>query len=363
MHYRFEGKQKLLSFGAYPAVSLKDARERRDEAKKLLANDADPGALKKAQKVAKLERAANTFKIIAEEWFNMWKAKVTEGVWTRTWVRLEKDVFPWLGDAPIADIDAPKVLEVLRRMEKRGVFDTVRATKRNISQIMQYAVSTGRAQYDPCSTLNQVLQRPVVTHMAAITDSVKVGELLRAMAAYQGTPAVRAALMLAPLVFVRPGELRAAKWADIDLDAAEWKYIVSKTKTEHLVPLARQSVAILHELQPITGRGKYVFPNIRPERPMSNATMNRALQTMGYDTKTEITGHGFRAMARTLLAEELGFDPLVIEHQLAHSVPDTLGRAYNRTKYLKQRRTMMQAWADYLDRLKAGENSAQTTSP
>jgi integrase len=246
------------------------------------------------------------------------------------------------------------VLAVLRRIESRGVIDTAHRAKEHISMVMRYAIATGRAEHDPCPDLRGALAHLASRHMAAITDPVKVGELLRAIASYPGTPAVRAALAIAPLVFVRPGELRAARWADIDLEKAEWRYVTSKTKTEHLVPLASQALAILRDLQPVTGAGEYVFPNVRPGRPMSNMAINRALQTMGYDTKTEITGHGFRATARTLLAEELHFPPEVIEHQLAHRVPDTLGTAYNRTKFLKERKAMMQAWADYLDKLKVG---------
>jgi integrase len=272
----------------------------------------------------------------------------------RTMKRLERDVFPVIGGLPILEVNAPKVLEVLRKMELRGVFDTVRKAKGDISQIICYAIATGRAEYDPCPSLNAALKKGDVKHMAAITDPVMVGELLRSIDAYRGSPEVMAALNLLPLVFVRPGELRAAKWADIDLDKAEWRYVASKTKTEHLVPLAKQAVAILRGLHPVSGHREFVFPGQASGRAISNATINRALQYMGYDTKTEMTGHGFRAMARTLLAEELHQKPEVIEHQLAHSVPDALGTAYSRTKYLKERREMMQAWADYLDKLKAG---------
>jgi integrase len=247
------------------------------------------------------------------------------------------------------------VLSVLRRIESRGALDTVQKAKESISQVMRYAIATGRREEtDPCLSLRGALKPVTHKHMAAIIDPVGVGELLRAIGAFKGTYQVRAALALAPLVFVRPGELRTARWGDVDLEKAEWRYVVSKTKTEHLVPLATQAVAILRDLYPLTGRGEYLFPGRDPKQPISNATLNAALVRMGYDTKTEMTGHGFRAMARTLLAEELGFDPLVIEHQLAHAVPDTLGTAYNRTKYLPQRRAMMQAWADYLDKLKAG---------
>ncbi|MDR0736152.1 MAG: integrase arm-type DNA-binding domain-containing protein [Zoogloeaceae bacterium] len=354
MQYRFEGKQKLLALGIYPEITLADARERRDAARKLLANGADPGAVKKAQKAAGRERAANSFEVVAREWFEMWKADKAESHSSKVIARLEKDIFPWLGGSPIVEITAPIVLEVLRRIEGRGVIETAHRAKENISQVMRYAIATGRAERDPCPDLRGALQVYRGKNFASITDPVEVGRLLRAIAGYPGTPAVCAALRLAPLVFVRPGELRAAKWADIDFERGEWRYLVTKTKTEHLVPLARQAAAILQGLHPLTGAGEWVFPNVRPGRPMSNATLNRALQTLGYDTKTEMTSHGFRAMARTLLAEELRFPPEVIEHQLAHSVPDALGTAYNRTKYLKDRREMMQAWADYLDKLKAG---------
>jgi integrase len=355
MDYRFGGKRKLSAFGAYPEISLADARERRDEARKLLTNGIDPGAVKKAQKSAKHAQAANSFEVVAREWHETWKADKSSSHYNNVLIRLEKDVFPWIGDRSVAEIKAPEILTVLKRIESRGVLDTVQKVRGIISQAIRYAIATGRREeMDPCLSLRGALKPITHKHMAAITDPVKVGELLRAIDAFKGAHSVRAALTLAPLVFVRPGELRTARWADIHLEAAEWKYTASKTKTEHLVPLARQTVAILRDLQPVTGSGEYVFPNARPGGPMNNATINRALQALGYDTKTEITGHGFRAMARTLLAEELGFNPLIIEHQLAHRVPDVLGEAYNRTRYLRQRREMMQQWADYLDRLRTG---------
>jgi integrase len=359
MDYHFDGKRKTLSLGAYPAVSLKDARGRRDEARKSLANGVDPGVVKKAQKAAGRERAANSFEAVGREWLSIWGVKVSEAVRQRTLRRLEKDVFPWLGSVPVGEITAPKVLEVLRRMEQRGVLDTVRTAKGNISQIMCYAIATGRAEYDPCPSLNAALKKAEGKHMAALTQPAEVGTLLRAIDEYQGQPEVVAALKLAPRVFVRIGELRTARWADIDLERAQWRYVVSKTKTEHLVPLAQQAVAILRALQPISGHRELVFPGLISGKPISNSTINQALRRMGYNTQTEMTGHGFRAMARTLLAEELHFPPEVIEHQLAHVVPDALGTAYNRTKYLKERKAMMQAWADYLDKLKAGADVVQ----
>jgi integrase len=354
LKYRYGGKEKRLAFGVYPDVSLADARTRRDEARKLLANDTDPGAVKQAQKAMKQERAANSFEAIAREWFAKHSPGWAQSHASKIIQRFEKDVFPWLGGRPIAEITAPELLAVLRRIESRGALDTAHRAHQNSGQVFRYAVATGRAQRDPSGDLRGALPPARGGHFAAIIEPAKAGELLRAIEAFRGTFAVKCALLLAPLVFVRPGELRKAEWADIDLDAAEWRYFVTKTKTEHSVPLATQAVAILRELHPLTGHGRYVFPGRDPQRPMSDAAVNAALRRMGYDTKTEITGHGFRAMARTILHEELHIKPEVIEHQLAHRVPDTLGTAYNRTKFLKERRTMMQQWADYLDKLKAG---------
>jgi integrase len=356
LKYRFEKKEKLLSFGAYPAIGLKDARERRDEARKLLAHGVDPGAARKAQKRARQELAVNSFEAIAREWFAVWRADKAESHSSKVIVRLEKDVFPWIGGRPIAELseNAQEVLSVLRRIESRGTLDTAHRAGGNCSQVFRYAIATGRAKRDPIPDLRGALPPVRGSHFAALVEPAKVAELLRSIEGFKGTHWVRAALALAPLVFVRPAELREAKWADIDLEKAEWRYIASKTRTAHLVPLAMQAVAILRDLHPLTGHHEYAFPGRDPKRAISTSTLQAALQRMGYDTKTEMTGHGFRAMARTLLAEELHFPPEIIEHQLAHSVPDTLGTAYNRTKFLKERKAMMQCWADYLDKLKAG---------
>lgn len=352
--YRFNGKEKLLAFGVYPDISLKDARARRDDARKLLANGIDPGEAKKAQKAAGMERAANSFEVVAREWFSKnrdtWAPSHADKIITR----LERDVFPWLGSKATTDISAPDVLAVLHRIEKRGTLDTAHRAKGNISQVMRYAIATGRAERDPCPDLRGALPPARETNFPSITDPVKVAELLRAMDAFSGTLVVKAALLLAPLLFVRPGELRQAEWKDFDLEKAEWRYYVTKTKSDHSVPLATQAITILKDLHPLTGHGRYVFPGRDPQKAMSEAAVNAALRRMGYDTKTEITGHGFRAMARTILAEELHQKPEVIEHQLAHKVPDALGTAYNRTKFLKERKAMMQLWADYLEKLKAG---------
>ena len=350
--YRFHGKEKLLALGKYPDVSLQEARKRHSEAREQLAQGIDPSVVKKARKAAGAERAANSFEVIAQEWFDTWKGNKSESHYSKIIASLKKDVFPYIGNRPIAEISAPEVLSVLRRIESRGVCETAHRAMGNISQVMRYAISTGRANRDPCPDLRGALKSATVKHMPTLADPVKVAELLRSIDGYNGGHIVRAALRFAPLVFVRPGELRAAKWADIDFDRAEWRFVTSKTKTEHLVPLSRQSLEILKDLHLLTSGGEFVFPNVRPGRPISDATMNRALQTMGYDTANDICPHGFRAMARTLLAERLGFRAEVIEHQLAHKVPDVLGTAYNRTKFLDDRRVMMQRWADYLDDLK-----------
>lgn len=354
LKYRFGGKEKRLALGKYPEVSLKDARERRDEARKLLANEVDPGENRKAQKAAKAERAANSFEAVAREWI----AKNTP-TWAATHTskivrRLEMYVFPWLGGRPIAEITAPELLAMARRIEGKGAIETAHRAMQNCGQAFRYAVATGRAERDPTGDLRGALQPVQSTHMAAVTEPRKVAELLRIFDTYQGTLTVRCALQLAPLVFVRPGELRQAEWKDIDLDAAEWRYIASKKGNAHIVPLALQAVTILREVQALTGDGRYVFPSARTsERPMSDNAVLSAMRRLGI-AKDEMSGHGFRAMARTILDEVLGFRPDLIEHQLAHAVRDPNGRAYNRTAHLPERRKMMQAWADYLDKLKAG---------
>lgn len=352
--YRFGGKEKLLSFGAYPAITLADARQRREEAKKLLANGVDPGESKKAQKAAQGEQDTNTFEVIAREW---------HGKYSHTWVashaqhkleRLEKNVFPWIGKQPIKDITAPDVLAVLRRMESRKILDTAHRVRFECSSIFRYAVATGRADRDPVADLKGALPPVKNGHHAAPTDPKLVAPLLRAIDEFQGSLVVKCALQLAPILFVRPGELRAAEWSEIDLELAEWNIPAEKMKMKiaHLVPLSKQALHILSELKPLTGNSKYVFPCQRsPLRCMSENSVNAGLRRMGFD-KSEITGHGFRAMARTILDEVLHVRPDFIEHQLAHAVKDPNGRAYNRTAHLTERKKMMQLWADYLDGLK-----------
>lgn len=352
--YRFDGKEKLLSLGVYPDVKLKAARDRRDEARKLVADGIDPGENRKATKAAKADRAANCFEVVAREWFGKHKPTWDKNHSDKIIQRFERDVFPWIGKRSIADVTAPELLSVVRRIEGRGALETAHRALGNCGQVFRYAIVTGRAVNDPSRDLRGALATVKGGHFAAVTEPKKVGELLRTLDGYQGTFAVACALRLAPLVFVRPGELRKAQWADINLDAAEWRYIVTKTNTPHIVPLSTQAVAILRELHALTGSGPFVFPSARSsKRPMSDNAILAAMRRMGI-AKDEMSGHGFRAMARTILDEVLGVRPDLIEHQLAHAVRDPNGRAYNRTSHLPERRKMMQQWADYLDKLKTG---------
>jgi integrase len=354
LKYRYEGKEKRLSLGVYPDVSLKDARDRRDEARKLLANDIDPSEHKKAIKAAKAEKASNSFEVVAREWFAKQEPNWAINHANRIIRRLERDIFPWIGKQAMADISAPELLEVVRRIEQRGALETAHRALANCGQVFRYAVATGRAERDPSGDLRGALAPVKGNHFASVTEPEKVAEVLRAIDGYQGTLPVRCALRLAPLVFVRPGELRHAEWADIDLDAAEWRYTVTKTNTQHIVPLSLQAVEILRELHPLTGNGQYIFPSARSpkgDKPMSDNAILAAMRRMGI-SKEEMSGHGFRAMARTILDEVLDFRPDYIEHQLAHAVRDPNGRAYNRTAHLPERHKMMQEWADYLEKLK-----------
>ncbi len=370
LKYRFDGKEKLLSLGTYPDVPLagriekdqitgkprkiKGARDLRDEARELLAQGVDPGENRKATKAARQDRAANSFEVVAREWYTKMAPAWVEHHGDRIIRRFERDIFPWIGGRPIADVTAPELLAAVRRIEGRGAVETAHRALQNCGQVFRYAVATGRAERNPTGDLKGALPPVKGEHFAAVTEPAEVAKVLRALDGYEGTFTVACALRLAPLVFVRPGELRKAEWADIDLDAAEWRYIVTKTKTSHIVPLSTQAVAILRELHALTGTGRYVFPGARSNgRPMSDNAILAAMRRMGIP-KDEMSGHGFRAMARTILDEVLGFRPDFIEHQLAHAVKDPNGRAYNRTAHLGERRKMMQAWADYLEKLKAG---------
>ncbi|MDQ1919402.1 tyrosine-type recombinase/integrase [Massilia pseudoviolaceinigra] len=356
LKYRIDGKEKLLSLGVYPDVGLKDARERRDAARKLLADGIDPGVNRKATKALREVQVANSFETVSREWYEKQAPAWVPAHGDRIIRRLERDIFPHIGKRPISEITAPQLLEVVRRIEMRGALETAHRAMSNCGQVFRYAVATGRATRDPSGDLRGALPPVRGEHFAAVTEPQQVGAILRSLDAYQGTATVSCALRLAPLVFVRPGELRAAEWAHIDLDAAEWRYIVTKTDTPHIVPLATQAVAILREIQLLTGHGRYVFPSARTgARPMSDNAILAAMRRMGIG-KDEMSGHGFRAMARTILDEVLGQRVDLIEHQLAHAVKDPNGRAYNRTAHLPERRKMMQQWADYLDKLRATSN-------
>ena len=355
MKYRMAGKEKLLSFGVYPDVRPAEARDKAKAARDLIRQGTDPSEEKKAVKRDADIANASTFELVARDWMEGRKTQVEPSQYVKTLSRMENDVFPWMGKRPISEIDAPEILVLLRRIDSRGARYTAHKVRSEISRVFRFAIATGRAKGDPAKDLLGAIPPAAQTHFASITDPAKVAEMLRAFDGFSGTFPVLCALKLAPMLFVRPGELRKAEWAHFDLEKAEWRYFIIKTKTEHLVPLASQAVAILRELHALTGQGRYVFPGARTAAvTMSDAAINAALRRLGYDTRTEITGHGFRAMARTILHEELHQKPEVIEHQLAHAVADTLGTAYNRTKFLKERKAMMQQWADYLDKLKAG---------
>ena len=353
--YRYDGKQKLLALGAYPEVSLADARQKREDARKLLTNNVDPGAVRKAQKQATIQES-ETFEIIAREWFQKFLHRWKETHSSRLIRSLERDVFPWIGTRPIKEINAPELLAVLRRIETRGTLDTVHRIRTICGQIFRYAVASGYAVRDPSGDLKGAIPPPQEGHMAAITEPAKVGELLRAIDGYQGSFAVQCALKLAPLFFVRPGELRNMEWQEIDFENAQWNIPAEKMKMKepHIVPLSTQALVILEAIKPLTSASRYVFPSGRSfDRPMSNNAILAALRRMGY-TKDEMSGHGFRALARTILDEVLQIRPDFIEAQLAHRVRDPLGRSYNRTHHLNERRRMMETWASYLDGLKAG---------
>ena len=351
--YRYFGKRKTKALGSYPDISLNKARELRDEARKLLAVDVDPSEVTKAQKASKLSKLSNTFEVIAREWVSTHLMTKSKNNAERSLRRFELYLFPKFGSKAILDITPPEILSAIRVIQNLNKTDTAKRTLQTAGQVWRYAVQTGRAERDITADLKGAIPNSKVNHMAAFTDPKEIAGLLRAIDGFTGTLTVQTALKIAPLVFVRPGELRKAKWADIDFKAAEWRYTVTKTNTEHIVPLSRQALEILKKIHPFSGAGEFVFVNgHNSKEAMSDAAVNAALRRMGYDTKTEITGHGFRATARTLLHERLGIDPNIIEHQLAHRVPDVLGGAYNRTRFLEQRKEMMQKWADYLDELK-----------
>ena len=359
--YRVSGKEKRLSLGVYPDVSLKFAREKRDIARRQLAKGIDPGHARKAEKLA--QAGAESFETVAREWHAKFSPLWVASHGERILRRLEKDLFPWLGKRSMLEIKAPELLAVLRRIENRGALETAHRAMQNCGQVFRYAVATGRAERDPTGDLRGALPPPKEKHHASILEPKRIAELLRVMDSYQGYYVTKCALRLAPLVFVRPGELRKAQWHEIDLEKAEWKIPGERMKMreQHIVPLSRQAIEILRELEPLTKRefpGRpnapcFVFPSARSlDRPMSENAILGALRRMDY-TKEEMTGHGFRSMASTLLHEQ-GWNHQIIERQLAHAERNAVSAAYNFAEHLPERRKMMQAWADYLDGLKAG---------
>ncbi len=354
LKYRIDGKEKLLSLGTYPDTPLSKAREKRDSVRKLIADGVDPSAQRKAAKVARSD--ANSFEAVAREWLAKFTPKWTKSHPDRILRRLELDVFPHIGGRPVGQITALELLIVLRRVEARGAHETTHRLKQYCGQVFRYAIATGRAERDPAADLRGALAPVVVKHHPSITDVKQVGQLLRDIAAYEGSFVTRCALRLAPLVFVRPGELRRAGWSEFDFDKREWRIPAARMKMRapHIVPLSKQAVGILTELQALTGSGHYLFPGLRSvERPISENTLNAALRRLGYDKDT-MTGHGFRSMASTILNEQGKWNPDAIERQLAHGERDKVRGAYNYAEHLPERRKMMQAWADYLDTLEKG---------
>ena len=368
LKYRVAGVEKQLALGSYPDVSLTAARKAREAAKLEKSKGLDPVQARKVAKLKALTPAADTFKATALEWYAIKLDGWSSHYAIREKRNLEKDLFPFLGFRHIGEIEAIELLATVRRVEERGALDVAHRVLTTAGQIWRYAVATGRAQRDVSADIRGALKPHHGKHFAAITDPLALGKLIRVVRGYQGGPIVRAALQLAPLLFQRPGELRAAAWAEFDLDAAMWTIPSSRMKRSvqgkqngdpHQVPLSTQAIAILRKLHPITGHSVLCFHGERShDRPISDNTLRAALLTLGYGPDVQSV-HGFRATARTLLAEELNIDPLVIEAQLAHAVKDANGRAYNRTQYLKHRTSMMQQWADYLDKLAAGGDVIQ----
>ncbi|PIZ31902.1 MAG: integrase [Alphaproteobacteria bacterium CG_4_10_14_0_8_um_filter_53_9] len=354
--YRFEDRERRMGFGVYPDISLSQARERREEARKLVANGVDPAEIKKAEKVSRA--GGDSFEVVAREWhakhLHTWTPKHGEAILKR----LSQNIFPWLGAEPVEKITSPELLKVLRRMESRGAVETTHRVRSTCSQIFRYAIATGRLERDPANDLVGAIPPTRKAHFPTLTDPKEIAGLLRAMDTYEGSLEVRCALQLAPMLFVRPGELRHAEWSEIDWEKKEWRIPAQKMKmrVQHIVPLSKQALAILKVLKPLTGHGeaaKYLFPSVRTlARPMSDNTLNSALRRMGFE-KDMIVAHGFRAMASTLLNEQ-GWNRDAIERQLAHGEKNKVRAAYNHAEYLPERRKMMQAWADYLDKLKEG---------
>jgi len=367
--YRFGGKEKRLALGTYPDVSLTAARKARDGARDQLKAGTDPSVARKVSKARSAISTETAFEAVAREWHKTKATGWAQSHADTTIARLEKDVFPWIGTRPLPELDAPELLAMLRRVEARGAIETAHRLREIVGQVFRYGIATGRATRNPAADLQGTLKTATTRHHAAITDPKQLADLVRAMRGYRGSPVVRTALQFSALVFQRPGEVRAALWSEIDLDGAMWTVPAARMKRSvdqkangqpHLVPLSTQAVALLRELHPLTGTGYRgaagcVFPSERGEgRPLSENGVRMALRTLGYSNEA-MTPHGFRAMARTILDEVLSERVEIIEAQLAHTVRDPLGRAYNRTTFLPERIAMMQRWADYLDELAAAE--------
>lgn len=355
LKFQYAGKESRTSLGAYPVVSITQARKMRDEAKAGLLVGTSPVIAKKMRNAAQKALTEHTFQAVFERWYKSQKAEWAEKYATKLHAMVEKNVLPWLGKRPIVSIEPPDVLKIIRRIEENGYHDTAHRALQRTGQVMKYAVAEGILQRDPTSDIKGALSSAPTKHMPSVTDPEAVAAIIGKFSGFKGTTVVRCALNLAPLVFTRPGELRQAKWADIDLDAGIWSIPAGamKMREPHVVPLSTQAKAILEEMQPLSGHLEHVFPGARdPKKAMSEAAVNAAIRRLGIDTKTELTGHGFRAMARTILHERLGYEPNWIEAQLAHKTPGSLGSAYDRTRFIEQRASMMQAWADYLDDLK-----------
>ncbi len=354
LDYILNGKRKTFAIGKYPTINLKTARKKRDHAKSLVADGIDPVQYRKASKKHRNREVTNSFETISTEWFVLQNKTWTHGHARTVKGRLERDITPWLGSRPMEEITAPDILTVLRRIEARGAGETAHRCKTIISQVFRYAIATGAADRDPAADLRGALAPTRSKRMAAITDPVKTGELMRAIKGYQGDIITRCALLLSALTFCRPGEIRHAEWDEIHLKKKEWQIPAGKMKSrrDHTVPLSDQAVQVLQDIQPLTSEGKYVFPSLRTgDRPMSNNTVLAALRRMGF-TKEEMTPHGFRSMASTLLHEN-NFQPEIIELQLAHARKDQVAAVYDRSRRLPERKEMMQWWGDYLDRLEA----------
>ncbi len=360
LKYRIDGKEKLLSLGVYPDISLKQARERREAARRLIADGVDPAAKRRAE----LAVGADSFEAVAREWFERFSRNWASSHKSNVIRRLELYLFPWIGSRPIARIEALEILSCLRRVERAGHLETAHRALQYCSRIFRYAVATGRAARDPAWDLRGAIPPAAEKHLASYTDPGKIGELLRAIDAYTGSQVVRSALRLAPLVFVRPGELRAAEWAEINFEAREWRIAAARMKMrqQHVVPLSDQAISILREIEPLTGEGRFVFPSARSnKRPMSDVALLAALRRMGFE-QGELTVHGFRSTASTLLNEQ-GWNRDAVERQLSHGERDAVRAAYNYAEHLPERRKMMQSWADTLDSLRNGATVVPALPP